>query len=69
LNFAAGPVNLAKRFRRNNARPTACCPKIDSPPMTAVGRRVVVVRAFIKKTQKTPRAEIELALARADEIE
>ncbi|WP_368367089.1 type II toxin-antitoxin system RelE/ParE family toxin [Bradyrhizobium commune] len=28
----------------------------------------MVVRAFIKKTQKTPRAEIELALRRADEI-
>jgi phage-related protein len=30
--------------------------------VTAIGRRVVVVRAFVKKTQKTPRAEIELAL-------
>ncbi len=29
---------------------------------TAIGRRVVVVRAFVKKTQKTPHAEIELAL-------
>lgn len=36
--------------------------------VTAVGRRVVVVRAFVKKTQKTPRAEIELALVRAKEI-
>jgi phage-related protein len=36
--------------------------------VTAIGRRVVVVRAFIKKTQKTPRAEIELALRRAKEI-
>ena len=36
--------------------------------VTAVGRRVVVVRAFIKKTQKTPRSEIELALRRAREI-
>ena len=33
--------------------------------VTAVGRRVVVVRAFVKKTQKTSRHEIELALARA----
>src|ERR1700730_2466261 len=30
--------------------------------VTAVGRRVVVVRIFIKKTQKTPNREIELAL-------
>jgi phage-related protein len=29
--------------------------------ITAIGRRVVVVRAFAKETQKTPRAEIELA--------
>src|SRR4051794_37895661 len=36
--------------------------------VTAIGRRVVVVRAFIKKTQKTPRSEIELALRRAREI-
>jgi phage-related protein len=29
---------------------------------------VVVVRAFAKKTRKTPRAEIELALRRANEV-
>jgi len=33
--------------------------------VTAVGQRVVVVRVFVKKTQKTPRGEIELALQRA----
>ncbi len=37
--------------------------------VTAVGKRVVVVRAFIKKTQKTPGREIALALKRAKEIE
>lgn len=31
-------------------------------------RRVVVVRVFKKKTQKTPRREIRLALERAKEI-
>jgi phage-related protein len=36
--------------------------------VTAVGRRVIVVRVFIKKTQKTPNREIELALKRAKEI-
>ena len=36
--------------------------------VTAVGRRVVVVRVFPKKTQKTPRREIELALKRAQEV-
>src|SRR6187455_687061 len=36
--------------------------------VTAVGKRVVVVRVFIKKTQKTPNREIDLALKRAKEI-
>jgi phage-related protein len=36
--------------------------------VTATGRRVVVVRAFVKKTEKTPPAEIALALRRAKEI-
>lgn len=36
--------------------------------VTAEGPRIVVVRVFGKKTQKTPRREIELALRRAKEI-
>ncbi len=36
--------------------------------VTATGRRVVVVRVFAKKTQKTPRREIEIALKRAKEV-
>ena len=36
--------------------------------VVATGRRVVIVRAFIKKTQKTPPHEIDLALARAKAI-
>ena len=36
--------------------------------VTAIGRRVVVVHAFVKKTQKTPRAALELAVRRAQEI-
>jgi phage-related protein len=36
--------------------------------VTASGRRIVVVRAFVKKTQKTPPSDIELALRRAKEI-
>ncbi len=36
--------------------------------VTAIGRRVIILRAFVKKTQKTPRAESELALRRAKEI-
>ena len=36
--------------------------------VTATGKRVVIVRAFIKKTQKTPSSEIDLALTRAKEV-
>ncbi|ATQ69732.1 MULTISPECIES: type II toxin-antitoxin system RelE/ParE family toxin [Methylosinus] len=37
--------------------------------VTAEGRRVVIVRIFVKKTQKTPRRELELARRRAKEVE
>jgi hypothetical protein len=36
--------------------------------VTAVGKRVVIVRVFVNKTQKTPRREMELALSRAKSI-
>lgn len=36
--------------------------------VTASGQRVVIVRVFRKKTQKTPRIEIELALKRAEQV-
>jgi phage-related protein len=36
--------------------------------VTAHARRVVIVHVFQKKTQKTPRREIELALRRAKEV-
>ena len=36
--------------------------------VTAAGRRVVILRVFVKKTQKTPRREIELARQRAKEV-
>jgi phage-related protein len=34
----------------------------------AAGQRVVIVGAFIKKTEKTPAGQIELALQRAKEF-
>ena len=37
--------------------------------VAASGRRVVVLRTFVKKTPKTPRREIELALTRAREVQ
>jgi phage-related protein len=33
------------------------------------GQRVIVLRVFVKKTQKTPGSEIVLALRRAKELE
>lgn len=35
--------------------------------VTAKEQRVVILRAFVKKTEKTPTGEIELALQRAKE--
>jgi len=37
--------------------------------VTAGGRRAVIVGVFGKKTQKAPRREIELALARAKSVQ
>ena len=36
--------------------------------VTGTGQRVVVVRVFLKKTEKTPNREIKLALKRAQEV-
>lgn len=36
--------------------------------LTASGRRVVVLRTFVKKTEKTPRREIDFALERARDV-
>jgi phage-related protein len=37
--------------------------------VTIKGRRIIILRAFVKKTQATPRREIEIAKARAAELE
>ena len=37
--------------------------------VTVVGRRVVILRVFVKKTQKTPPGEVALALSRMKEID
>jgi phage-related protein len=36
--------------------------------VAAAGQRAVVLRTFVKKTEKTPRREIEIAFARMKEI-
>lgn len=36
--------------------------------VTVSGARIVVVRAFVKKTQKTPRHELAIARERAKEV-
>ncbi len=35
---------------------------------TLVGRRVMVLHSFVKKTQKTPRRELEIARKRMKEV-
>ena len=36
--------------------------------VTLLNKRLVVVRVFVKKTRRTPRREIEIALQRAKEV-
>jgi phage-related protein len=36
--------------------------------VVALRYRVVIVRVFVKKTEKTPRREIDLALTRAKSV-
>jgi phage-related protein len=36
--------------------------------VVATGQRVVVVRVFVKKTEKTPRREIDLAFKRSKDV-
>jgi len=60
--IAALPADMQARFLRLAERIAS------AGLVTAIGRRVVVVRAFVKKTQGTPRAKIELALRRAKDI-
>jgi phage-related protein len=36
--------------------------------VTATGRRMVILRVFVKKTQKTPQRELDLARERAKEV-
>ncbi|MCJ2056726.1 type II toxin-antitoxin system RelE/ParE family toxin [Methylobacterium sp. J-048] len=36
--------------------------------ITQIGRRIVILRAFVKKTQKTPPSEIRLARQRAKSL-
>lgn len=35
---------------------------------TVVGRKIVILHGFVKKTEKTPRNELEIALRRMKEV-
>ena len=63
------PTFWIEKELSNSTPASLSCLRILSRALyvTAIGRRVVVVRAFVKKTQKTPRSEIEIALQRAKE--
>lgn len=34
----------------------------------AIGRKIYILRTFVKKTQKTPQSEIDIALTRLQEL-
>lgn len=36
--------------------------------VTAAGQRIIVLRTFVKKTEKTPKRELDLARERAKEV-
>jgi len=36
---------------------------------TVTGKRVIILRTFVKKTRKTPKREIEIALQRIKELD
>lgn len=36
--------------------------------VTATGQRVIILRVFVKKTQKTPQRELQIARERAKEV-
>ncbi|MGE4284757.1 MAG: type II toxin-antitoxin system RelE/ParE family toxin [Clostridia bacterium] len=35
----------------------------------AVGRKIIILHSFVKKTEKTPQKEIEIALERMKEVD
>lgn len=55
-----GLFELRPRGREGIARVFYC---------TRVGRRIVVLHSFIKKTQETPKRELEIARRRQREVE
>ena len=64
----AFPDGLATRVRAA-LEATSLTPSTQKrTQVTAKEQRVVIVRAFIKKTEKTPTGEIDPALQRAKEL-
>ena len=55
-----GLFELRPRGREGIARVFYC---------TRIGRRIVVLHSFLKKTQETPRREVEIARSRQREAE
>ena len=54
-----GCSNCALKARKDIARVFYC---------TKIGKRIVMLHLFVKKSQKTPRRELKLALKRMDEV-
>ena len=76
LSAADTPLDLSERFKRVWAhsrqlweiRLKGKAGIARAIYVTVKEQRVVIVRAFIKKTEKTPTGEIDLALQRAKEL-
>jgi len=67
LALSAG---LVARFLRDAERMEALGPDLGMPHTRAMGsgRRIVVLHQFVKKTQQTPRRELETAHRRMKDV-
>lgn len=68
VRITENPAMTAHPAFRHGRRLNICSRSAIGSIPTAKEKRVWVVRIFVKKTQKTPRKEIKLALKRAEEI-
>ncbi len=77
-------TTLLERFGPNNVKEPYCKPlgkklweiRMKAQPgiaraiyVTAKGKKIVILHAFVKKTQKTPQKAIALALKRLEEVD
>ena len=64
-SYRAGEAGAQATAQSERIRPGSVANRFQA---ISQARRVVILRVFAKKTQKTPRREIELARKRAKEV-